>query len=514
MAANAAERTKTIADPCAAYESIAPLWKRSRAVCGGERFVKEFDASIDVLTFRNLLIPFSPSMSPDQYRFYRSEAEWPGITKQYAKTLVGGLLRKKPQLTLPDNVPKEAMDWIMNEFGKDGSSLFAFLDSALWEEIQCSRAWVFVDYPKIQNPDSLDREAAAAIRPYPVLHKAESVVNWRVAEDHSGNSRLVMVAIRGYKEEYDTNTFHPKQIDTIWVHELDAQGNYQVRVFQVDAPAANVPVVNGQKQVNTDTALFTEKEVIPILVNGEPLKFIPAWPLNGNYDVTEPFLMPFIDKEVALYNKMSRRNHLLYGAATYTPYICSDMEDDKFKTIVSSGLGTWFHLGKDDKAGVLEPPTESLKDMENAIASGLEELAKLGIRMLTPETAQSGVALELRNAAQTSQLGTVNAKVSIQMRQVICFMLNWRYDLELTPSDIEFSLSADFNPAPLGADWLRLVTEWYENGLIPRSLWLQICKANDIMPPEYNDDDGRDEITKDSIRDFVKQRETNPLENM
>jgi hypothetical protein len=86
-------------------------------------------------------------------------------------------------------------------------------------------------------------------------------------------------------------------------------------------------------------------------------------------------------------------------------------------------------------------------------------------------------------------------------------MINWRYDLEIKSSDIKFSLSEDFNPAPLGADWLRLVTEWYENGLLPRSTWLQILKQNDIMPPDYNDEEGQQEIN-DSDLIVTKQEQT------
>ena len=145
MAVNAAQASvKTVADPNASYESLKPLWTKSRAVCSGERFVKDYDASIDTARFNNLLIPFSPTMTQQQYDFYRAEAELPGITAQFSKMLVGGLLRKKPILTLPKDVPADAQDWIMNQFGKDDSSLTSFLDQALWEGIQSSRAWDFV----------------------------------------------------------------------------------------------------------------------------------------------------------------------------------------------------------------------------------------------------------------------------------------------------------------------------------------------------------------------------------
>ena len=196
---------------------------------------------------------------------------------------------------------------------------------------------------------------------------------------------------------------------------------------------------------------------------------------------------------------MSRRNHLLYGAATYTPIISSDMSDSDFDKVVESGLGTWLKLQQGDTADVLQTPSAALKDYKEAIADTLAELAKLGIRILAPESEQSGVALELRNAAQTAQLGTLNVKVSNTLADVMCFMLNWRYRRGITRADIKFSLSEDFNPVPLGADWLRLATEWYQDGLIPRSAWLLILKTNDMLQPDYNDEEGKLEINGDEM---------------
>jgi hypothetical protein len=196
---NAAQaKVKTVADPNASYESLKRIWERSRAVCNGERFVKDYDTVLDPAGFTNLLIPFSPSMTPQQYDFYRSEAELPGITAQFSKMLIGGLLRKPPQLTLPDDVDEGASDWIINQFGKDDSTLVAFLDSVLWEEVQTSRAWVFVDYPNIPNPDALSPEELLEYKPYPILHKAESVINWRVRENDLGKTILDRIVVRGW----------------------------------------------------------------------------------------------------------------------------------------------------------------------------------------------------------------------------------------------------------------------------------------------------------------------------
>ena len=105
--ANASQRAKSVADPNALYESMQPLWEKSRAVIGGERFTKDYDAYLDTVGFSNLLLPFSPSMTAKQYAFYKAEAELPGIVAQYVRIIIGGLLRNQPLLKLPEGVPPE-----------------------------------------------------------------------------------------------------------------------------------------------------------------------------------------------------------------------------------------------------------------------------------------------------------------------------------------------------------------------------------------------------------------------
>jgi len=498
----AQDNVKTVGDPCAKYESMKGIWDRNKAICGGERFVKDFDSVIDTISFKNVLIPFSNSMSQPQYNFYKSEAELPGIVSQFTKMLVGGLLRKQPLLTLPNGFDESIHNWIINEFARDDSSLSSFMDTVLWEEIQTSRSWIFVDYPKIENPDNLDSSEMAKYKPYPILQKAETVINWTVKQDNFGKNILSRIIVRGLEESFVDNEFHPSYIDTVWVHELDEEGFYRIRKYSKQVNEAKNTIINGQeyKDYSKQKDIFILTEIIDnILMNGEKLTFIPAWPTNGSIEIIEPVISTIVDKEIALYNKMSRRNHLLYGASTYTPVIASDMSDDEFSAIVNAGLGSWLRIRQGDTATVLETPTAALSDMDRAIANSIEEMARLGIRMLSPETDQSGVALEIRNAAQTAQLGTLNTKVSNTMKQIICFMINWRYGTDLSPVDIKFSLSEDFNPIPLGSDWLRLATEWYQQGLIPRSVWINLLKQNDLISPEYNDETAAQEIAGDQF---------------
>jgi len=512
----ATNNSKAVGDPNARYESLKPLWRTARGILNGQNHVKELDATLDAHSFTNILLPFSPSMTAEQYSFYKAEAELPGLTAQYIKVLVGGMLRKVPEITLPEDVPEGTMDWLKNTFTSHDNSMLSFLDEALSEELQTSRAWVMVDYPTVPNMDLLSLEERKKLAPYPVLLKAESVINWRTgAHPLTGSHCLLAIVIRTFEQHYRTNPLHPDYVDTTYVHRLNEQGNYVVDKYELDSTAENVHFINGVEQQDyqvtggmhsANRGSKSKWKLITtfnnILANNKPLDYIPALPLNGNIHGEEPVLMPLIDREVSLYNKVSRRNHLLLGAATYTPVIMSDMTDDSFEDVVSAGLGSWIKLGQGDEIKALETPSAALRDMETVIQNTVNEMARLGIRMMAAETGggrDSGVALEIRNAGQSALLASISTKVSQQMRKVLCWMINWKYDTDYKIEDIKFDLTPDLNPAPIGADWLRLVTEWYQTGLIPRSTFLDIAKANDIIDSDYDDVKGQEEIGKDDL---------------
>ena len=498
---------KSVGDPTPKYDSLAPVYKQNRACLSGQRYVRDLDNKVST---NNLLIPFSPTMTQDQYDWYTAESEWPGITEQYARTLIGGLLRKQPQLTLAESAPlteeqrDEIRTWIMSNFGRDNQSMTAFLDTALWEELNTGRAWIGINYP-VTNADTFKAEE---LQPYPILFTGESIINWSTGADkQTGKVIITRLIVRAFSEQQSpSNPYHNEYIDTVWVHQLDDQGYYEVVTFEVDAEAvSDTEVIAGTIQQDySSTGTEGWKEVAReanIIINGDRLTYIPIYPLNGSIEPQDPMLTNLINREIGLYNNISRRNHLLYGSAAYTPVISTnDLTDEDKQEIVSAGLGSWMFLMQGDTASILAAPTDALKDLDRAIESRLNEMARLGIRLLSPEGgAQSGVALEIRNAAQTSQLATMNQKISQQMQMIIITMVNWRYNLELTIDDIDFELSSDFNPAPIGEAWVRMVAEWYQSGIISKSAFIEVAKQNDILPSDYDPEAAQEEIEGDAL---------------
>jgi hypothetical protein len=504
--------------PNYAYDSMLPMWRRSRAILNGEQAVKEHDSALDTVNFTNLLVPFSDRMSLQQYKFYLAEAELPGLVSQYARVIVGGLLRKTPQFEFSSKVPEEAYNWIENNFTSDNRSLISFLDEALWEETTSSRAFVMIDYPDVGDTDSLSSEDKAKVKPYPVLWRAENVINWAVSKNKlTGAKQLSRVMISYFKEELvNEEDFHPELVEYVADHRIDKRGYYYVCYYRRKSDQT-VRVTNGmllpynsnnrlaRSVLGTSPGTYdddwekVDDDVYPMM-NGEYMTRIPGFFLNGSVHPREPVLMPLVDREVALYNKMSRRNHLLYTASTFTPVFMTSVSDDAFEEIVQQGLGTYIRLNPEDKVDALKTPTDALGNLDKAIDHTVSELARMGVRMLSPEGgSQSGIALEIRNSAQTSQLATLNVKISQVMKSIVAMMLEWKYGVGVTEEDIEFTLSADFNPSPIGESWIRLVSEWYESGIIPRSLFIDIAKQNDVIPAEYDDEIGRQEMAENPV---------------
>ena len=505
---------KTIATPRDEYKSVSAEWQKNRAIIQGQTYAKDYDARPDIKT--NLLLPFNSTMTQEQYDHYKAEAELPGVSSQYARMLTGGLLRKQPQIEflnndLSEEDQKEATEWLLSRFGAANESMISFLDSSLWEEMQTSRAWIQIDYPNV-NMQELSPEDRKLVSPFPRLWTAESIINWSTNINQiTGQERLDTVIVRSYNR-VTNEAYHPTLVETVWVHRLDNEGFYVIDTYtspegsSTDNPLQPV-YVDGQlvqpKGDGTRQAWNLVESNSNIMINGKRMNIIPFFPLNGSIEIVDPSFSQIVDREIALYNKISRRNHLLYLSATYTPVVKSDSLSDSDKgALARQGLGTWMFIGGTDSIETLSTPTESLKDMETAITNGYDDLTRIGVKMLSLEpnnSDQSGVALQIRNAAQNAQIATLNAKVSETMKKIIVLMLNWKYDYELTDSDVRFNLSSDFNRLQTSTEIIRLISEWYQSGIIPRSLFVEIMKNNDVLPTDYDDMRATNEIEEDSL---------------
>ena len=510
---------KGVGTPSDQYNSMRDLWSVCRAIVRGEEAVKAHDKRVYQTGLsgkrNNILIPFSRTMTQAQYEFYKEEAELPGITGQYVRTMIGALLRKESILNFSDEFfndeeKEELLDWIKYKFTSDNKSLFHFLDSALWEEFQTSATWIQVELPAVSDEEyeKFSDEQKMNFKPYPVIIPAEQVINVQIGPHPITREYVTTRFItRQLEPRSDDNPWHPDLITTVRDHYLDKEGYLVVDVYEMLDPTESVTHTSGKTTADSlrhdvatpDHQNFDKVDTFYPKKYGERLSMIPVWPLNGDSSWEEPLMMNFINREKGLYNKVSRRNHLLYGTATYTPIIKGIMDEADQSKLISAGLGSYWFVDSEVEIETLQVPTDALSDYQTAIESAVEEIGKLGIRMLSPETNQSGVALEIRNAAQTASLGTLNAKVSSTIEKVIRFMIEWDTNIPVPSNAVEFTMSSDFSPQAQGGEAMSLISEWYQLGLIPRSLFIETAKKNDYISSDYNDDLGQEELTKNPL---------------
>ena len=506
-------KNKSIGTPNAVYESLREVYRNNRAVLSGESYVKALDTAP---SYNNLLKPFSDVMTQEQYDIYKAEAELPAWVEQYARTLVSGLLRKEPQIRLPESMPEEqhneVMTWLESTFGQYDESLLTFLDSALWEELNNSRAFVLLTYP------NLDRqlERGETLEPYPILLKGESIINWRTDVDRrTGKLVLTSVVIYSEEAEYtDENPWHPNYIPTVYWHYLDGDGYYVVEKHQNRTGYEKSIAIAGQIQqlpsVNTDDWTLVARDD-DIRFGNQRMDFLPVYPLNGHIEPIEPILTNLITKELHQYQRLSGRNHLQNGTRAYTVLVKSDQikakDQEQFKR---QGLGSIWFLNSDDDADVLAPPHEALAEFYKSIEASYEEMSNLGMRLMSPEVRShvSGVAINLQQGASVSILASLNTRISETMRNIIASMVNWRYGTDYAIGDFSFSLSSDFTAGPIGIEGVRLIGEWYLRGMVDADAWIYAAKKNDLLPSDWDVVAARENLKTDEIFiDLMTRRE-------
>ena len=499
MATKESKQQKTVATPNEEHAAMRFIWERLRAIVAGEAAVKNYDyylrrfGTVVSSSYRenlgapynqsgftsqrqlqqqfrgygqNLLIPFSPNMSVDRYDFYRSEARFLGFTGDFVKSSIGAMLRKEPELEFPDGVPEGALDWIRNEFTSDKKPLISFLDDAIFDHIVTGNTWIWVDYWE----EEIDGELVG--RPIPTFLMGESVINWRVG-DHpiSGKEQLLMLVVKTSESSLGENEFHDDYKDVVRVHDIDEKGHYRLRRFEQTDSGAWEPTL-------LETPNFA----------GKPLMMIPVFPLSGSAGLSTPFIQNFADAEVGHYNANSRRNHLLYGSASYTPVVSADLTEEDTKAIEDAGIGGIWFLPKEASATALSTPTDALKDLEKAIETEKDNMAKLGSRALAREvgTRESGTALDIRNSTASATLASASRRLASNIRQVITFMVNWQYKLEIDDNDVKFTLSTNFVRNSAGEGAVMTAFEFWKAGIISKETLTRVAADNDFLPADFD----------------------------
>lgn len=512
---------RRLGDPNTLYASTAITWRKNRAMAAGHEAVKQYDEWLDYTFKDNILIPVSTSMTQQQYDWLKLEGEFPGLTALYKDTLIAAMLKKDPEIEFPEDMPEERQqeiwEWFRNNFAEDGGPFVSEMFETLNEEMTTGRAWWYLNYP--ENTE---------LKPYPVLIRAEHIINWETGRHPiTGEQCLMTLVVRYYKPESrfkptDENP-QPNIVDYVDVHRITDRGDYELIRYEGQQWIEGSRIVNGQVFANYDingrqnvlrTNVWKEYARTRPLKKGEVQTKLPFQPINGEVKPKGTVLQSMFDQEASLYNKLTRRNHLLYGTTTYTPVIKSDMTDEDVEKLTQSGLGSWLRVRADEDIDILAAPYEALESQDRAIDQTISTMTKLGLTLLDPNinSEVSGTALAIRNAPQHFRIGMLNEIVSSVVKIVLVDFINYMYDTNYEVTDFSFTMSPDFDPTPQGEKFLRLIGEYYQSGLIDRETFVHQLRVNNIVTNDYNDEEALKRISEDELTISDAEQEAHNME--
>ena len=397
------QRQETVDTRHNLYMQRLIVWRQIEAALGGDSAVKRFDAT----SGNRILLPLSDQMPAAKYRQFQDNTSFSGLTGAFVEVLHDALLRTPPRFEL---LPRFASDQsaFFEQFSKS-QTLLEFLSSLTMLHLATSQAIVYVDY---------DDQAQ---RPYAELIDPKTITNWKTNQD----GELIQLFVRRQRVANNLSTFEEVRRDEIIVHEL-IQGFYQVRQF-----------------VNQGNQFELVSTIQPTRRN-ERLTRIPLFFVSGQIEPPAIAIERYFSLEKAIYNATARRDHVLRLASFVTPIVAGENladDEDRQQAVIDAGFGNYVFLNQDDTLTFATVPTENLEALERSINDRKMELARLGIRLLTPEQNQpeSGVALSIRNNLQSIRLSSFSTQITSTIREVIQEMLLW-----FTPvtdiDDIDFEL--------------------------------------------------------------------------
>lgn len=471
--------TKTVNTPMGSYKEMKPLWEKMRTAVEGQHAVKKRDRKRFVslapstndakkqdqdlapsISHAPFLTPFSTTMTAASYYLFQDQSEWPSFISTYVQSMIASLLRSNPEIkinksSIDDELKKKMHDFINNDFAGPDMPLMPFLGDLTKEEIITSAPWVELAYPNL-GKKRISQAEKEKISPYPIIHKAENIINYQVSEHPVYKTRvLTRVIVASVVEVPDKDSpWHHDCAYEVKDYHLTTGSKLAVHVYRSDTP-------DGEYELKTR---------INPTINGKRLDYIPIWPVGGSYELVAPKLLPLVDKTIALYQEQSLYRSVLFDQADHTLVLhCDDIDPKQFNEMVKRKGDAWL-VGVDDRVSIVDAPADSLGAFETRVQSGKMDLVRMGMRDMAPEVSeQSGAALRIRNANQSSNIGSINARVSSTMRVVISHMLNWKFELRgddvLIPSDIDFGMIDDAFDA-LTPELLRLYSEWVTADLL------------------------------------------------
>ena len=447
-----------------------------------------------------------------RYKAYKKRAVFHNVTARTVHNMVGQCFSVDPVHTLPPQMEP----WLED---LDGSGVSAIQQAkrALGYVVAMSRAFLWVDYPKVGSVVSQADAEDGGIRPRVILCDPQKVINWRVIRE-GVKSKLSMVVIREpyimkddgfiavFVEQFrvlrlmpDPADFNAPNVDTHNSETTNAATNvtpqkltYWMEVYR--------PFEGGMKPV---------ERIQPLDGNGQPLDHIPGTFIgaesNGCVIVEKPLMLDIANLNIAHYRNSADYEEAVYMLGQPTPYI-TGLTDSWVQTHMKGGvfLGSreCIPLPVGGSAGMLQASINTLP--KEAMDQKEELMQALGAKLVERlEVAQTATETGINEASETSILASCCKNVSSAYGYALREAANFGNIQVADPDkDILFELNTEFAVARMTPQEAQQTLALYQADAITFEELRDKLKSGGYA--YLTDEDAKDQLEQAANDSFMK----------
>lgn len=430
------------------------VWQKNHDCNIGNRQVRD---GVRCLTY---LPKLTTKQKDAAYLSYKNRGLFYEVTGRTVQALTGIALWKEPIIKLP----KQIEDIIKIDDIKQ----------TIEELLITGRIALLPDMDSDGNPRIAQYDAMSLLNYMPI---SEKEIDWATLSE----------------TRYKRNGYNIEQVDIIRELMINENGKYEQVIWE------KLPGDDEYKRV----------DFVQPLRGGQPLDFIPLVILGTNRITTDiqcSPLQPVIDLNIWHYQRFADYTHGLHWCSLPTPFFKGNFEGE---IGIGSGEGI---ICKDQwgDAKYLEFGGAGLVPIETALKKAEDMMAAMGARMIEHEkrAAESGEALRLRQAAETTNLGSIIAVVENAYHKALETICDWM-GLNVNPEEA-FQLQRDFISSKLMPQEIAAYMQAYQGGGMSLQTLIQELRLGEIgtntveeemaliesqSSPSYFNDDDKDQAT-------------------
>lgn len=439
------------------YNKYLPIWQKCRDTFEGQEAVHARGETY---------LPRLTGQSNIDYEKYKGRALFFNAVGRTVEGMDGMVFRKQPMLEYPT-----AMQSIVDDIDMQGTKLIDFADELVRELLVVNRGGILVDFPRsnLIGLTQLDLERSG-IRPYAVLYKAESIIDWKYKRVNNRNM-LVNVKL------LETVEYEGKQIAQIRELELTDEG-YTVELY---------------RETNGGFDDEPDERFIPLL-NNSPMYEIP---FVFDKDVHKPVILDLVNVNLSHYKSTADYEHGLHFTGLPTAIFWGIQSDGNEQAITIGSESALAFANPEGHAEYLEFTGQGLGALRDALSDKKDMMASLGMKALGAEkrAVETAEAVSIKQSAETSVLASIANRASSMLNKTLQYIAMW----QRITAPLSITLNTDYAPAGISPQLFAELTKAYLSGTMSYETYFWNLKNGEIVENDRSMDDELASIQENNL---------------